>query len=83
MILKCTTCGSSFDAKEISSWVYGDGKDLQFGRCPQCGAIGRFKRLKRNLKQRSGKDMGEAKPIENTEITHGICRECMAELESE
>ncbi len=30
-----------------------------------------------------GKDMGEEKPIENTEITHGICRECMAELESE
>ena len=42
MKLKCSTCGSVFSDKDNSHWVYGDGKDPTFGRCPHCKAIGRF-----------------------------------------
>lgn len=50
MRLKCDNCGAILRQPEISHDLYGNGKDRQFGKCPRCRGIGKFKIKEEHLK---------------------------------
>lgn len=43
MRIVCYNCGANLLQPDICHNLYLDGKNKLFGRCPRCGAVGKFR----------------------------------------